>query len=111
MRQLVILVSVAMEDARVMIGALADPEALLVFGTIVTATSWARRRRESERSASSSAYITPFGLVKQTSLPRDVVERAVERLKEAGLLEVFADDERGYESWRINEASLAAVTR
>ena len=31
-----------------MIGALADPEALLVFGTIVTATSWARRRRESE---------------------------------------------------------------
>lgn len=111
MRQLVILVSVAMEDARVMIGALADPEALLVFGTIVTATSWARRRRESERSASSSAHITPFGLVKQTSLPRDVVERAVERLKEAGLLEVLADDERGYESWRINEASLAAVTR
>ena len=43
--------------------------------------------------------------------PRDVVERAVERLKEAGLLEVLADDERGYESWRINEASLAAVTR
>ena len=67
-----------------MIGALADPEALLVFGTIVTATSWACRRRESERSASSSAYITPFGLVKQISLPRDVVERAVERLKEAG---------------------------
>ena len=54
--------------------------------------------------------MTPFGLVKQTSLPRDVVERAVERLKEAGLLEVLADDERGYESWRINEASLAAVT-
>jgi hypothetical protein len=30
-------------DARVMIGALAEPEALFVFGAIVTATSAARR--------------------------------------------------------------------
>jgi hypothetical protein len=60
----------------------------------------------------STPYVTPFGLMRETSLSRDVVEAAAERLKRAGLLEVLLDDERGYESWRISEAALgAAMTR
>ena len=55
-----------------MIGALAEPEALLVFGAIVTATSTARVLDEFGRPVSGTCYITPFGLVKKTSLPRDV---------------------------------------
>lgn len=53
--------------------------------------------------------MTPFGLMRETSLSRDVVEVAAERLKRAGLLEVLVDDERGYESWWISEAALAAA--
>ncbi|HEY5857370.1 MAG TPA: hypothetical protein VIW24_25910 [Aldersonia sp.] len=48
--------------------------------------------------------MTPFGLMQQTSLSRDVVEAAA-RLKLAGLLEVLVDDERRYDSWRIDEAA------
>ena len=59
--------------------------------------------------ARSTPYVTPFGLMRETSLSRDVVEAAAERLKRAGLLEVLVDDERGYESWRISEAALAAA--
>ena len=55
-----------------MIDALAEPEALLVFGAIVTATSTARVLDEFGRPVSGTCYITPFGLVKKTSLPRDV---------------------------------------
>jgi biotin operon repressor len=54
--------------------------------------------------------VTPFGLMRQTSLSRDVVEDAAARLRQAGLLEVLVNDERGYESWRISEAALAAAT-
>jgi len=54
--------------------------------------------------------VTPFGLMRQTSLSRGVVEAAVARLTRAGLLEVLVNDERGYESWRISEAALAAAT-
>jgi hypothetical protein len=97
-------------DASVMIGALAEPEALLVFGAIVTATSTARRRDEFGHAVSGTSYITPFGLEKSTSLPRDVIETAAGRLKRAGLLEVLVDEERGYESWRVSEAALAAVS-
>jgi hypothetical protein len=57
----------------------------------------------------STPYVTPFGLVRETSLSRDVVEAAAGRLKRAGLLETLVDDERGYESWRISEAALAAA--
>jgi hypothetical protein len=57
----------------------------------------------------STPYVTPFGLMRETSLSRDVVEAAAERLKRAGLLEVLLDDERGYESWRISEAALAGA--
>ena len=99
-------------DARVMIGALAEPEALLVFGAIVTATSTSTARPLDEfgRPVSGTSYITPFGLEKSTSLPRDVIETAAGRLKRAGLLEVLVDEERGYESWRVSEAALAAVS-
>ena len=33
---------------------------------------------------SGTSYITPFGLEKKTSLPRDVIEKAAGRLKRAG---------------------------
>ncbi len=98
-------------DARVMIGALAEPEALLVFGAIATATSKARLLSGLGHPTSGTSYVTPFGLEKTTSLPRGVIEEAAGRLKRAGLLEVLVDEERGYESWRINEAALAAVSR
>ena len=45
--------------------------------------------------ARSTPYVTPFGLMRQTSLSRGVVEAAVARLTRAGLLEVLVDDERG----------------
>jgi hypothetical protein len=53
--------------------------------------------------------VTPFGLMRETSLSRDVVEAAAERLKRVGLLEAIVDDERGYESWRVSEAALAVA--
>ena len=96
-------------DARVMIDALAEPEALLVFGAIVTATSTARVADEFGRPVCGTRYITPFGLVKKTSLPRDAIEKAAVRLKQAGLLEVLVDEQRGYESWRVSETALSAV--
>lgn len=98
-------------DPEAVVAALAEPEALLVVGAIVTATSTARPLSEAGYPRSGTSYITPFGLVKKTSLSRDVVEVAAERLKAAGLLEVLVDDEHGYESWRIDEAALAAATR
>jgi hypothetical protein len=97
-------------DARAMIRVLAEPEALLVFGAIVTATSTARLRDEMGCPRPGISYITPFGLVKKTSLPRDVIEQAAGRLKRAGLLEVLVDEQRGYESWRVCEAALAAAS-
>ena len=53
--------------------------------------------------------MTPFGLMRETSLSRDAVEAAAERLKRAGLLESLVDDERGYESWRVSEAALVTA--
>ena len=92
-----------------MIGALAEPQVLLVFGAIVTATSKARRLDEFGRPVSGTPYITPFGLEKKTSLPRDAVEQAARRLKQAGLLEVVVDEQRRYESWRVSETALLAA--
>jgi hypothetical protein len=106
----VIVAFMAVRDARVMVCALAEPVALLVFGVIAAATSKARLLDEFENPVSGTSYITPFGLVKKTSLPRDVVEEAAAGLKRAGLLEVLVDEERGYESWRVSEAALAAVS-
>jgi hypothetical protein len=92
-----------------MIAALAEPVALLVFGVIVAGTARARVVDEFGRPPVGTSYLTPFGLAKKTSLPRDVIERAAERLVRVGLLDVLADGERGYGSWRVNEAALAAV--
>jgi biotin operon repressor len=104
-----IVACMAVTDARAMIGALAEPQALLVFAAIVTATSTARLLDGSGHPVSGTSYITPFGLQKKTSLPREAIERAARRLKQAGLLEVLADEQRGYESWRVSETALATV--
>lgn len=105
-----IVAVMVIRDARGMIGALAEPTALLVFGTIAAATSRARPVDESGRPVAGTPYITPFGLEKKTSLRRDVIEEAAWRLKRAGLLEVLVDEQRGYESWRVSEAALAAAS-
>lgn len=102
----VMLIGMQIRDARAVVAALADPETLYVFGVIATRTT-TLELRESDR-VRATPYVTPFGLMRQTSLSRDVVEAAAARLKRAGLLEVLTDDERGYESWRISEALLAA---
>jgi len=79
-----------------------------VFGVIAARTS--KLRLSASDRAGSTPYVTPFGLMREMSLSRDVVEAAAERLKRVGLLEVLVDDERGYESWRVSEAALAAAT-
>jgi hypothetical protein len=103
------VIDMVIEDARVVIAALAELETLLVFGVLVVRTS-RLRVSVSGRSGSGTSYVTPFGLMRETSLSRDVVEVAAARLKRVGLLEVLVDDERGYESWRISEAALATAT-
>jgi hypothetical protein len=104
----VIVIGMAINDARAVIAALADPEVLLVFGVIAARTSKVGMRVSD--GTRSTPYVTPFGLMRETSLSRDVVEAAAARLKRAGLLEVLVDAERGYESWRVGEAALAAAT-
>ena len=98
---------VAINDARAVIDALADPETLYVFGVVAARTS--KIGLPVSERAGSTPYVTPFGLMRETLLSRDVVEAAAQRLKRAGLLEALVDDERGYESWRISEAALAAA--
>jgi hypothetical protein len=98
------------DDARLIVAALAEPVVLLVFGVIVAGTSGARVVDDFGRPPVGRSYLTPFGLAKRTSLPRDVIERAAARLVRAGLLEVLPDDERGYDSWRVNEAALVAAS-
>ena len=68
-----------------------------MFGVIAARTS--KLKLPMSERAGSTPYVTPFGLVRETSLSRDVVEAAARRLKRAGLLETLVDDERGYESW------------
>ena len=102
------VIGVVIRDARAVVAALADPETLYVFGVIAARTSKLGLRVSA--GARSTPYVTPFGLMRQTSLSRDVVEAAAARLTRAGLLEVLVNDERGYESWRVSEAALAAAT-
>jgi hypothetical protein len=102
------VIGVVITDARAVIDALADPETLYVFGVVAARTS--KLGLPSKERAGTTPYVTPFGLMRETSLSRDAVEAAAERLKRAGLLESLVDDERGYESWRISEAALAAAT-
>jgi hypothetical protein len=101
------VIGVVINDARAVMDALADPETLYVFGVVAARTS-KLGLRVSDR-AGSTPYVTPFGLMRETALSRDVVEAAAQRLKRAGLLEALVDDERGYESWRISEAALGAA--
>ena len=100
------VIGVAVMDARAVIDALADPETLYVFGVVAARTSKLGLAVE-ERAG--TPYVTPFGLMRETSLSRVAVEAAAERLKRAGLRESLVDDEQGYESWRISEAALAAA--
>lgn len=101
------VIGMAINDGRAVIAALADPETLYVFGVIAARTS--KLGVSASDRTRSTPYVTPFGLMRETSLSRDVVEAAAARLNRAGLLEVLVDDERGYESWRISEAALAAA--
>jgi hypothetical protein len=100
----------AVGDAREMIAVLAEPAALLVFGAIVTSTSTARLLNEMGYPSSGTSYITPFGLEKTTSLSREAIEKAARALVGVGLLEVLPDRRRRYDSWRVNEAALAAAS-
>ena len=102
------VISMAIRDAEAVVAALADPQTLYVFGVIAARTS-KLAEPESDR-VRSTPYVTPFGVMRESSLSRDVVEVAAGRLKRAGLLKVLVDDERGYESWRVSEAALAAAT-
>jgi len=101
------VIGVAVMDARAVIDALADPETLYVFGVVAARTS--KLGLAVEERAGTTPYVTPFGLIRETSLSRVAVEAAAERLKRAGLRESLVDDEQGYESWRISEAALAAA--
>jgi hypothetical protein len=97
----------AIEEAWAVVDALADPETLYVFGVIATDATHVGMKTES--GTRSTRYVTTFGVQRQTSLSREVVESAAARLKAAGLLDVVVDEERGYESWRVSEAALAAA--
>jgi hypothetical protein len=98
----------AIRDARAVIDALADPQTLYVFGVIAARTSTVKVT--TSNGTRTTPYVTPFGLMRETSLSRDAVEAAVACLKRTGLVEVLVDDEHGYESWRISEAALAAAS-
>lgn len=100
--------AMAIRDARAVIEALADPRTLYVFGVIAARTS--KLGMDPSPGTWSTPYVTPFGLMRETSLSRDVIELAAERLRRAGLLEVLPDEERGFDGWRISEAALAAAS-
>ena len=101
------VLGVVITDARAVIDALADPETLYVFGVVAARTS--KLGLPVKERAGTTPYVTPFGLMRETSLSRDAVEAAAERLKRAGLLEALVDEEQGYEGWRVSEAALAAA--
>jgi hypothetical protein len=98
----------AVRDAQAVVDALADPQTLYLFGVLAVRTT--RVGMQTLDGTRTTPYVTPFGLMRETALSRDAVEAVAERLKQAGLLEVLVDDERGYESWRISEAALAAAS-
>jgi len=101
---------VSIDDPRLVISSLAEPDVLLVFGALVAATSLARPHDDFGRPTSPNAYITPFGLAKTTGLSRDGIDRAATRLVRARLLKVMPDAERGYDSWRLDDAAARAMT-
>jgi hypothetical protein len=73
------MIGVIIRDARAVMAALADPETLYVFGVIAARTSKLGLRRSD--GVRSTPYVTPFGVMRETSLSRDVVEAAAARLK------------------------------
>jgi hypothetical protein len=87
-------VLVIVGDALSMVDALADPRALLIFGVIVADTPKAQVPDAYRNMLVDTSWLTPFGLMKQTSLSRAEVERAAARLKEAGLPEETSTDDR-----------------
>lgn len=103
------VIAMVIRDARAVVAALAEPETLLVFGVIAARTS-TLQSSTSNQPTSVTSYVTPFGLMRETSLSRDAVETSAGRLKQAGLIEGLVDDECGYESWRVNQAALAAAS-
>ena len=108
---LVTVAGMAVDDARLVVAALAQPEVLLVFSAIVVATSTARPRDEMGHPPAGTAYITAFGLARKTLLSREVIERAAGHLHRVGLVEVLPGEQRRYDSWRVNEAALLSVSR
>ena len=97
-------------DARAMIAALAEPDALVVFAAITVATSNACRDAEmGYPTGGGVSWVTPFGLQKRTGLSQDTIERTAARLEGAGLLKTQDNDNDRYTSWRIDEAALAAA--
>ncbi len=98
-------VSVITEGVCVTINVLADPETLLVFSGIVMVTSKARVWSETGSPISGTSYITLHGLERRTSLPRDVIKKALQRLEQAGLLEATEQ----CNGWRVNETALVAA--
>lgn len=95
-------------DARAVIDALGGPQVLYVFGVIVARTS--KVGVKTSNGTRTTPYVTPLGLMRETSLSQDAVEAAAACLKRAGLVEVLVADEHGDESWRISEAALAAAS-
>jgi DNA-binding transcriptional ArsR family regulator len=87
------VIGVAINDARAVIDALADPETLYVFGVLAARTS--KLGLPVKERAGTTPYVTPFGLMRETSLSWDAVEAAAARLKRAGLLESLVDDRAG----------------
>jgi hypothetical protein len=77
------VIGMVIRDARAVIAALADPETLYVFGAIAARTS--KLGPQGSDRVRSMPYVTVFGVMRETSLSRDVVEAAAERLKRAGL--------------------------
>jgi hypothetical protein len=103
------VVCMAIRDAQSVIDALADPQTLYVFGVIAARTS--KVGMKTSNGTRTTPYVTPFGLMRETSLSREAVEASAACLKRAGLVEVVADEGCGYESWRISETALAAASR
>jgi hypothetical protein len=98
-------VSVITEGVCVTTNVLADPETLLVFSGIVMVTSKARVWSETGSPIYGTSYITLHGLERSTSLPQDVIKKALQRLEQAGLLET----NKHRNGWRVNETALVAA--
>lgn len=97
-------------DATAMIGALTDPDALVVFAAIVVAISDTCRLAEMGYSHGGGiSWVTPFGLQKRTALSREAIDSAAATLEQAGMLVAQPDHQHGYTSWRPNKPALTTA--